>query len=149
MFLQTGWLSNYEWPLPGWCFQLVEEVRDLSLYKYYQKQKTGCSREQSSIQLAWGRIWLLNLPKWIVTAPQLKAASLIWRTFFTYTPLYFSDSDLSYWNLGWAKYLTAPNHFYLFVTLSLCVFKRSLILFSFLMFHVIKKWRRSPQQMKF
>lgn len=41
--------------------------------------------------------------------------------FHLHTALHFSNSDLSYWTLGQAEYLTVPNPFYLFLTLSLSV----------------------------
>lgn len=41
--------------------------------------------------------------------------------FHLHTALHFSNSDLSYWNLGQAEYLTVPNPFYLFLTMSLSV----------------------------
>ena len=62
------------------------------------------------------------------------------NVFHLHTALHFSNSDLSYWNLGQAEYLTAPNPFYLFLTLSL---------FRLLKFQVTIRRRRSSQQMKF
>lgn len=121
-FLQIGWLSNYEWPLPGWYFPAGWGSEwSLPVQVLFKRRKHRQLQRAVKHRPVWGRIWLLNLPKWIVTS-QLKATFLNMESVFhLHTALHFSNSDLSYWNLGQAEYLTVPNPFYLFLTMSLSV----------------------------
>lgn len=121
-FLQIGWLSNYEWPLPGWYFPAGWGSEwSLPVQVLFKSRKHRQLQRAVKHRPVWGRIWLLNLPKWIVTSPQLKATFLTWRMFFTYTQPFILA--ILIWVIGILvkQCLTAPNPFYLFLNLSLSV----------------------------